>query len=426
MTRIPSGMIVDALASAPSRVVLYGRDDEHDLTLEGRRVSMGTGGAALKVIDVGATEPRKATLGDLARLARLVDALDNIDFFLRPVVAQDIPREVLDVNKYYACLANTTKHVMGSAYTKESFQEVKELGAMMAGSLDSLRERPFLSFISCWTRSPLTFYAPTTEVMMEIVKEGLPVVLSSAPMAGATSPVTLAGSLVQLHAEILSGLTLTQLINPGAPVIAGYVPSIANPLTMDYLGGAAEFGLLNAAAVQLAGHFGMPNYSSAGLTESKMPDQQAGIEKAITLLQVAMAGGNYIHHAAGMLESMLTVSYAQYVIDDDLLGMVQRVLRGIRMDDEALGFDIISKVGADGTYVTQKHSAKNVRKEYVFPKTMDRRSRKDWVERGSMDNWQRADQRAREILDAQAPLTVGDEIDREVRRRFDIRNWQVP
>lgn len=423
MIRIPKEMIVDALASTPSEVVLYGRNGEHTLNLEGRRVSMGTGGAALKVIDIGQTEPRKATLGDLARLSRLVDSLENIDFFLRPVVAQDIPREALDVNKFYASLANTTKHVMGSAYTKESFHEVKELGSMIAGSFESLQEKPFLSFISCWTRSPLTFYSPTTEVMIEIVRHGLPVVLSSAPMAGATSPVTLAGSLVQLHAEILSGLVLTQLVNPGTPVIGGYVPSIANPMTMDYLGGAPEFGLLNAAAVQIAGHFEIPNYSSAGLTESKVPDQQAGIEKALTLLQVAMAGGNYIHHAAGMLESMLTVSYAQYVLDDDTLGMVRRVLRGIRLDDEALAFNLISSVGADGSYVTQKHSAKNVRREYVFPKTMDRRSRKEWKERKALDSWERADQRAREILETEQSLKIPEKVDRSVRERFDIKEW---
>jgi trimethylamine--corrinoid protein Co-methyltransferase len=396
--KIPRVLVAECLEKVASRVVLCGRDGRRDLVLEDDRVHLGTGGAALKVIDVGEKEPRASTLSDVARLARLVDQLDHIEFYLRPVVAQDVPLEKLDVSKFLAAMSNTTKHVMGSVGSPETYEQVKEMASIVAGSFDEYQERPFLSYITCWMRSPLTLDPGPTELMMRIVKDGLPVVLSSAPMAGSTAPVTLAGCLVQLHAEMLSGVVLTQLVSPGAPVLFGYVPSIADPRTMGYVGGSPEFGLLNAAAVQLARTHGLPNYSSAGLSDAKIPDAQAGIEKALTVLQVAQAGGNFIHHAAGMLESMLCVSYAQYVIDDDVLGVVHRTLRGIEVDERTLATDVIAGVGPDGDFLSQKHTAKNVRKETFFPRVMDRRSRQDWEADGGQDLWKAADVRASAML----------------------------
>ncbi len=420
LVKIPRSMVLDALESTPSKVVLYGRQQRHTLELKGREVHLGTGGAALNVIDLDSKEPRKATLRDIMLLAKLVENLEYVDFYIRPVVAQDVPKEELDINKYYASMLGTTKHVMGSVYSIKSFHQVKKLASIIAGSLESLKKRPFISFITCWMRSPLALDPQATEIMMEIVKERLPVVLSSAPMAGSTAPITLGGCLVQIHAEILSGLVLSQLVNPGTPVIYGYVPSVANPISMDYLGGSAEFGLLNAGAVQLAAHFGLPNYSSAGLTDSKIPDAQAGIEKALSILQVAMAGGNYIHHAAGMLESMLTVSYAQYVIDNDMLGMVSRILKGIEINDNSLAFDVISKVGPGGNYISEKHTAKNLRKEYFFPKVMDRDLRKEWTAKGSQDLWQKANNRVKAILSSDQLPKIPEGVDFQIRKTFNI------
>jgi trimethylamine--corrinoid protein Co-methyltransferase len=420
IVKIPRSMVADALESTPSEVVLCGRNKRQSLVLKNREAHLGTGGAALKVIDIDEREPRNATLNDIGQIARLVDTLDHIEFYLRPVVAHDVSREDLDVNKYFAGMRYTSKHVMGSVYSMESLAQVKTLGAIIAGSSDSLRKTPFLSFITCWMKCPLTLDPKPTQLMMEIVRDGLPVVLSSAPMTGSTAPVTLSGCLVQLHAEILSGAVLTQLINPGTPVIYGYVPSIANPYTMGYLGGAAEFGLMNAAAVQLASYYGLPNYSSAGLTDSKLLDAQAGVEKALSILQVAMAGGNFIHHAAGMLESMLTVSYAQYVIDNDILGMVARIIRGIEVTPDTIAFDTIGTVGPGGNYIAQKHTAKHLRSEYFFPQIMNRDVRKEWENQGSPDLWMKANEKAREILSTEPSPQIPSDIESEIRQRLTI------
>jgi trimethylamine--corrinoid protein Co-methyltransferase len=420
IVKLPENLVEGCLGKVPSKITLYGRDSRYNLHLEGERVHFGTGGAALNVLDNNSSSIRKATLKDIANLAKLVDKLENIHFFIRPVVAQDVPKDKLDVNKYYASLLHTNKHVMGSAYSVESAIEVIRMAEIIAGSEDILREQPFISFITCWMQSPLTFYKPTTEVMIEIVKQGIPVVLSSSPVAGSTSPVTLAGSLVQLHAEELAGITLTQLVNPGAPVIYGAVPSTANMKTMAFLGGAVEFGMLNSAAVQIANSLNLPNYSSAGLTESKVPDAQAGVEKALSIIQLALSGGNYIHHAAGMLESMLTVAYPQYVIDNDIIGMAMRVIKGISTEPDRLAVDVIDSVGPGGNYIGEMHTVQYMKDEHFFPRVLDRSTRKEWEENGSKDLWRRASELAENILKEDINPKLPSDIDRLIRKEFDI------
>ena len=205
---------------------------------------MGTGGAAVKILDLKTGRIRKSKLADVAKIGKLVDALDNIHFYLRPCVAQDIPEEWLDVNTYYAAITNTTKHVTGNCFTVKSARDVIDMASMIVGGVEVLRERPIVSFVSSWTVSPLRYATDTVEVLTELVRQDMPVFLSSAPQAGATSPAALAGTLVQINAEELSGITYTQLIRPGAPVVLGYVPAVSDLRTGNFVGGAPEFALI--------------------------------------------------------------------------------------------------------------------------------------------------------------------------------------
>ena len=224
-----------------------------------------------------------------------------------------------------------------------------------------------------------------------------------------------------VHAEELSGIVLTQAIREGAPVLYGPVPGATNFRTMGYVGGAVEAGLMNAAAVQLARHIEVPTYSDAGLTEAKVPDIQAGYEKAANIMLVALAGGNFIHHAAGMLESMLAVAPEQYVIDDDICGMALRVLRGIRVDEETTAVEVIEKVGPGGHFLTHPHTLKFARSgEFLLPRTADRGSRADWERAGGHDAHVRAREIAREILTRPRPQLIPEEVDLEIRREFHI------
>ena len=418
---IPRSMVEDALATARNEVVLCGRDPKRDIALGGRRVHMGTGGAAVKVLDLDTRQVRESTLADVARIGRLVDALDNVHFYLRACVARDIPIELLDINTYYAAITNTTKHVTGNCYTVESVRDVIEMASMIAGGDEALRERPFVSFVTCWIVSPLRYAPETVEVLTEVVRQEMPVFLSSAPQSGATSPAALAGSLVQINAEELSGITYTQLVKPGAPVVLGYVPSVSDLRTGNFVGGATEFALMNAAVAQLGQFYSLPVYNSSGLTDSKVPDIQAGYEKGITGLAAALAGANYIHHSAGFLESMLTVAYAQYVIDDDINGSIMRAVRGIEVTDEALSVDLIDQVcrGA-GHFLGTQQSLELMTTEYYYPHTGDRQRREDWEAGGGLDMWEHARQKARQILQTHEPEPIPLEIDAAIRERFEI------
>jgi trimethylamine--corrinoid protein Co-methyltransferase len=176
----------------------------------------------------------------------------------------------------------------------------------------------------------------------------------------------MAGTLAQIHAEQLAGISICQLTNPGAPLLYGGIPGMANLRTMGYRGGGIECGMMNAAIHQLADYIKVPNYNSSGLTDSKLPDAQAGWEKAMTTLLAAMGGSNYIHHAAGMLESMLGVSYEQFVIDDEIIGMSCKVLKGIDVDPEHLALEVIDSVGPGGNFMMSPHTLEHMRQEYFM------------------------------------------------------------
>jgi trimethylamine--corrinoid protein Co-methyltransferase len=416
-------MVEDALSKARNEVLLCGRDPKHDIRLGGWRVHMGTGGAAIRVLDLNTRRMRRSRLADVARIARLVDALDNIHFYLRACVAHDVPTELLDINTYYAAITNTTKHVTGNCFTVKSARDVIEMASMIAGGNEALRERPIVSFVNSWTVSPLRFALETVEVLTELVRQEMPVFLASAPQAGATSPAALAGTLVQINAEELSGVTYAQLVYPGAPVILGYVPSVSDLRTGYFVSGAPEFALMQAAVAQLGRFYNLPVYNSAGLTDSKVPDIQAGYEKGISDMAAVLAGANYVHHTAGLLDSTLTAAYEQYVIDDDINGSVMRVVRGIEVTDETLSVDLIDGVcrGGEGHFLGEQQTLELMTTEYYYPHTGDRQTRDKWRADGRLDMRTRARQKAKQILETHQPDPIPPEIDAAIRERFKIR-----
>ncbi|MCK4246786.1 trimethylamine methyltransferase family protein [Candidatus Bipolaricaulota bacterium] len=422
LVKLPASMVEEFVGMAPGEVLLAGRNSENDLLVGGRRVYLGTGGAAIHILDLETGKLRDPILQDQYNLAWLTENLDNVHFYQCPVVCTDIPKEVVSINSFYAALAGTRKNVQESATDSQAARDIIEMAAMIAGGEEALRERPFISFVTSWMISPLKLDIGTSRVLETVASHGIPVSLSSAPVTGSTAPATLAGLLTLVHAEELFGITLAQIVREGTPILYGPVPAVANMRNMAYLGGAVETGMMNAAAVQMANYINVPIYSDAGQTDSKLPDIQAGYEKGANILQVAMAGGNYIHHAAGMLESMLTVSYEQFVIDNDINGMALRALQGIKVNDDTLALDVIKAVGPGGNYLTQRHTLKYARSdEFYIPSGADRSSRAEWEKAGGKDARERAREIARGILNQERPQLIPSEIDSQIRRRFDIR-----
>ena len=379
----------------------------------GVQAHFGTGGSPAAVLPPGADEVRPARLSDVAKLAMLADALKELDFFVLPVTPTDVPHDALAVHRFYAALCYTTKHIMGGLINLEGARQVFEMGSLIAGGPEALRERPFISAMASWMVSPLTFDPDVTEILPFWCRQGMPVALS---------PVTLAGTLVQLNAEQLAGIVYTQLLRPGAPVLAGYIPGQMNPATGGYLGGTPEFGMMQAGAAQLAQFYGVPIYCSGGMTDSKLPDQQAGYEKMLTLLLTAMAGASYIHHAAGMIENMNVVSYEQMALDNDLILMIKRVLRGLNTDMGSLAGEAIRRVGPGGHYLLDDHTIRHLRDEMIFPRFADRAGREEWRAAGAKDSRQRATEWVERVLSRPLERRLPASLDQELRARFGVRD----
>ncbi|HCY85848.1 MAG TPA: trimethylamine methyltransferase [Desulfobacteraceae bacterium] len=419
--KFPRHIIEQAIVKAPSQVILCGRQPEHDLDLREDKVHLGTGGAAIKIIDLETKELRATTLEDLYEVSRVVDQLANIHFLVRPCIPTDLKKEDYDINMFYACLKATQKHVMSGVNDEEGLRRVIDLAAMIAGGKDKLAERPFISFITSIAISPLKLCTQSTLIMQEANRNRIPVAISSAPMAGSTSPVTMAGTLAQLHAEELAGIAICQLTTPGAPVLYGGIPGLVNLASMGYAGGPVEFGMMNAAAHQLADHINIPNYNSAGLADSKEPDAQAAWEKSLTLILAAMAGSNYIHHSAGMLESMLTIAHEQFVMDDEIIGNCCRVLKGIEVDAEHLALEVIESVGPGGNYMSSPHTMAHMRREYFQGNGVtNRKSRDRWEKDGGLDAREKAREIAKKLIANRETAYIDPDTDRAIRDKYTI------
>jgi trimethylamine--corrinoid protein Co-methyltransferase len=419
IVKVPQWLVEELIHKTPPIVRLCGREENGELDCEigGNRVYMGTGGTALNVQDPGSQDCRRATLQDVANMAHVVAALDNIHFYMLNVYPNDLPVEDVDVNRFGAALNATRKHVMGGVYTLEGVRNVIKMAETIAGSPDKLRQRPFISMVTC-PISPFKLDKHYAQLTMEAAHNSIPVVVPTEPLCGATAPITLAGNLVVQNVDTLSGVMLAQLTNPGAPILYGCISSITDLRDMKYLSGAVEMGLMNAAAAQMARFYLLPYYATAGMSDSKLNDTQAGYESAITNLLVALAGGNLIHDAAGFLEFCMTASYDKLVIDNEIIGMVMRAVEGIRVDDETLAYDLIKKVGPGGHFVSARHTRRHMRSEQYFPELSDRQERGKWKAAGEKDASVRATDKVVEILNKPAEPAIPSDIRKQIKREI--------
>lgn len=375
VVRLPRGLVEDAIDSSPSSVTLYSRDGQCDAVLEKNRVHYGTGGTAIYVLDPDTGERRPSTTEDVILNARMVDALEHVHVFTINVFPNDIDeKDHIDVIRFFHSLDNTTKHVMGGLYSAAGCRKVVKMAEMIAGDGEALRRRPFVSFITL-VISPFKIDRDYGEMTCYLAREGLPVVVPTEPMCGTTSPVTLAGNVLTHVAETLAGIALVQCVNRGAPGICGSVGSISDLRTMGNLGGPIERAMIHAAVSQMAQYFQLPLYSTAGTSDAKDVNIQAAYESAMSNLLVAASGANYIHDAAGLTEFDLTVSYEKLVMDNEILGMCQRVLRGIEVDDETLGTELIIDRGPGRDFLAEEHTVRHMRDEFFVPRLANRDKR---------------------------------------------------
>jgi trimethylamine--corrinoid protein Co-methyltransferase len=415
--RMGRTFLEDAIASNPSSITLTSRDGACDCVLEANRVHYGTGGTAIYVLDPDTGKRRPSTIEDVALNARFVQQLDNIHLFTINVFPNEIRnQDEIDVNRFFHALDNTTKHVMGGIYSMAGCRQVVEMSQMIAGSVDALRDRPFVSFITLII-SPFKIDDIYGEMTCYLAQQGLPVVVPTEPICGTTAPMTLAGNVLTHIAETLGGIAMVQAVNKGAPGICGSVGSTTNLQTMNHVAGSIERAMINAAVSQMAQHFAIPYYSTAGTSDAKAVDIQSAYESAMSSLLVAMSGANYIHDIAGLMEMDLTVAYEKLVVDNEILGMCQRVLRGIEINDDTLATDLMIEKGPGGDYLVEDHSMRYMRSEFFMPR-ISNRDKRDQMTPGD-DALARAKQTVERIRKADHQPQLPPDVRKAVMDRFD-------
>ena len=419
----PATLVEDCLDRAAKQFIVHGRDPGFDFEAANDRINFCTGGAAVRMLDAETHDYRPSLLRDLYDLARLCDRLDNIQWFTRPVVITDIEDLFeFDVNTVYACAAGTRKHIATSLVAGEHVHRMLPLFDQLAGGDGGFRQRPFCTVHATTVVSPMNFAPDSLDVACAAVDIGMPIHLQTGPQAGATAPAALAGTLAQVCAETLASLTVVNLLQPGHPVVLGTWVMVSDLRTGAFSGGGGEQALLGAAAGQMIRHYGIPGGMGAGMTDSKLPDNQAGFEKALTVALAALSGGGFVLESAGMLASLLGCSHASMVIDNDMLTSIRRIGRGIEVTDETLSVDVIANVvEGEGHFLGAKQTMNLMKTEYDYPQQADRLSPDDWTEAGARDMWQRASETARTILHDHWPVQIDAATDAWIRRQYPIR-----
>jgi trimethylamine--corrinoid protein Co-methyltransferase len=418
--RFPRALVLETIRSAARHFTLHGQDPKHDMVVQGRRVHYGTAGAAVHVVDVEKREYRESLLQDIYDAARIVDRMDNIHFFQRPMVPRDMvdPAD-LDLNTLYACVTGTTKHVGTSFTVRENVAPALDMLYAIAGGEENFRARPFVSNSNCFVVPPMKFAEDACGVLEACVEGGIPILLLSAGQAGATAPAAIAGAVVQAVAEVLAGLVYVNALKPGHPCIFGTWPFVSDLRTGAMSGGSGEQALLTAACAQMAQYYDLPGGSAAGMADSKLPDIQSGYEKGITDVMAGLSGLNLIYESAGMHASLLGFCLESLIIDNDMIGQCLRCVRGIEVSDAALSIKAITDVclNGPGHYLGHEQTLRLMQTEYFYPAIADRFSPKEWNEKGRPDILQRAIAEKRRILESHFPRHVPRDVDDALRAR---------
>ncbi len=421
--RFPRALVEDTLAKANRSVVLYSRDGKTDLDLSGTKVHYGTAGAAVSMVDVHGRNYRDSTVQDLHDAARICNHLDNIHFVQRPMVCRDIPdNREMDLNTIYACTSGTFKHI-GTSFTEPSYvKPALEMLHTIAGGEDKWRERPFMSNSNCFVVPPMKFATEACEVMEECIKGGMPVLLLSAGMAGATAPSTIAGAIMQATAECLAGLVYVNAVKPGHPAIMGTWPFGLDLRTGAMTVGSGEQALLSAGCAQMHRFYDLPGGAAAGAADSKLPDMQAGWEQMCSAVMTGLSGLNMVYEAAGMHASLLGFCHESLILSDDLLGQAMRCVRGIEVSDETLALNQIAEVclGGTGHYLGTEQTLSRMQADYVYPTLGDRTSPKEWAELDKPDLIEKAIAKKEAILAERSPARFDADLDAQLRAQFNI------
>ncbi len=412
--RVLKDMVEEALRLAPESFVLYGRSPESDILLEPGMVYFGSGGSPEPFIwDYNEKKKRLSTKQDMIDCTRLAETLKNIDFVGSICCAGDKHEDMQLFHEYDALLRNTNKPLLYSAPSRYHTQKFIEMAAIASGGMDQLLKRPSIGIFT-ETVSPMKV-GKYSDGAIEAAQKGIPVIVALAPMMGATSPATKAGTLVQGNAEALFGVVLAQLVNPGAPVIYGPGTGTFDMSICEYSYASPEQAAARAVVAQLGELYQLPTYNLGGAAEAKMPDAEAGAQAMMGMLINAMSGIT-LTKVLGTLASGMYGSKEMLLICDEIALMVKEVLKGVEVNDETLALDVIRDVGFTGNFLNHEHTAEVFRDEFFFPNLFKRRHIDDWEKASKKSILEVTHQKVNDMLAASKPVELPNGADEELNR----------
>jgi len=405
--RIPGWLIEQAIRWAPSKVTLSDRNGNRKLYLEGNNSYYGTGSDTPYVLDPYTGEHRVTCKEDVAKVAQIVDYLDNIDFSMSMGLVSDCPTKTSDLHQLEAQLLNTTKPVIFTIHTKENLLGAIEMASVIAGSEEEFRRAPFIALYT-EPSSPLMHSKESLEKLLICCDKGVPCVYTVGMMAGATAPITAAGVLVSANCELLSGLVIGQLKRKGAPMIYGGMVTNMDMAAGTFLYSAPELYLRQAVLHEMANFYRLPHFGVGGCSDSSTFDQQAGWDNAFTLLAASLSGVNLIHDV-GYLGQGLVASWESLVMCNEGIGLVKRFMKGIDVNEETLAVDEIDRIGPGGYYLQTEHTLKHFKDELWLPTLMNRKGYEVWKMDGKKTYGEKVNEKVKTILKTHIPEPLGAE-----------------
>ncbi len=418
----PRAMMEAMVANTPSTYTFYGRDPKYDITV-GEGTYYCTGGAGVQTLDMETGDYRESTLQDLYDFTRLADKMDQISVYTRICVATDLPdNRELDINTAYALLAGTQKPVGTSFFLGEYVRPVVDMFDMAMGGPGKFRERPCMNVHISPIISPLKYGEDAFDVSMAAIEEGMPINAIIAAQSGATAPATVAGMVVAGTAETLAALAMVQLFAPGHPMIFSNWPFVIDLRSGAFCGSGGEIALMNAASAQVSNALGLPSGVAASMADSKAVDAQMGAEKGLTSALTGLAGANMIYESAGMMASLLGVSFEAMVLDNEMLAHATRTIRGVEVTEENLAFDAIkTAVFGEGHFLGGAHTMAAMQRDYYYPELANRMAPTLWMEEGKPDSWSTAQAKVKEIFASHQPRYISEAADAAIRAKYPIK-----
>jgi trimethylamine--corrinoid protein Co-methyltransferase len=415
--KFPRAVVETYRKLVPPSFTFRGRDPKFDKTIPQDSPVIVTASSAPDIIDPVTGVERRAESRDIAQIAHLINELPGYDIFSISTLADDAPADQFTISRLYPAIKYCLKPIRVTTTDMKDTLSMMEMAYMVAGGKDAYKGHPFLTHHYCPVVSPLTMDKLSTENVMFFAKEGLPVYPTIVPNAGLTSPMSMAGTLVQGNAEFLSALVLMQMVKEGTPTIYATLGTVADMRSGAYTSGGIECGMLHMAFAQMARFYNVPAGGYVGLTNSKVNDAQAGYETGMSGI-AGLLGGMDMFNIGGLIDALKTFDFAKAVIDDEMAQMMKRVKRGISFSDDDLGVDLIKEIGPGGSFITVKHTISRMKTEAVMTKMADRDARTIWEKRGATDIQAKAMKRAKEIMASHTEPLIPPELDEKIRAAF--------